>query len=150
MRTINRDIVAAIIFSKDNKMLQALRASSGVYPGCWGIIGGGVDDGEDKRVALDREFMEEAGIDISGYPAEIIDEAEGVSEKTLKDTGERVIAKMKFYTYKVVIDDKDSSDIKITLNDEHVQYRWSEISDLKDLKLTPPSVVLFKKLGYLN
>jgi len=152
MRTIHRDIVSAVLFSKDGKMLQALQdpKGRGTYPGCWAIIGGGVDEGEDKRTALNREFMEETGIDISSYPTEFLTEAEGEAEKTLKDTGERVFCKMKFFTYKVLIDDKNASDIKVILNDEHVQYGWHSFSELKDLKLTPPSVELFTKLGYLQ
>ncbi len=151
MRTIQREIVSAVLFSKDGKMLQALQTPGGrgVYPGCWGIIGGGVDEGEDQRTALNREFMEESGIDISQYPAELIHESTGEAEKTLKDTGKRVLAKMNFHTYKVVMDDKNAPDIKVTLDDEHSEYRWTDMEELKNLKLTPPSVELFKKLGYL-
>lgn len=151
MRTITRDIVAALLFSRDGKLLHALQTPNGrgAYPGCWGIIGGGVDEGEDQITALNREFLEESGIDISNYKAELIDEAEGEAEKTLKDTGERVLAKMKFYTYKVILDDKDADEIPVTLDEEHTEFRWSDMTELKDLKLTPPSVELFKKLGYL-
>ncbi len=151
MRTIEREIVSAVLFSKDGKILQALQTPGGrgVYPGCWGIIGGGVDEGEDQRTALNREFMEEAGIDISKYPAELIHEATGEAEKTLKDSGERVLAKMNFHTYKVVMNDKNADEIKVTLDDEHTEYRWSNLPDLKSMKLTPPSVELFKKLGYI-
>ncbi len=151
MRTIERDVVCALIFSKDGKLFQAWRdiKSSGVYPGHWAIIGGGVEKGEDQRTALNREVLEETGLDISKYSAELIDEAQGESEKTLKDSLERVYCKMRFYTYKVVINDELSETIKITLNEEHSKYRWSTISDLKELKMTPPSVELFRKLGYL-
>lgn len=151
MRTIHREIVSAVLFSKDGKLLQALQTPNGrgVYPGCWGIIGGGVDEGEDRRTALNREFAEESGIDISKYPAELIHEANGEAEKTLKDTGERVLAKMNFHTYKIVINDRNAHEIPVTLDDEHSEYRWSDVAELKDLKLTPPSVELFKKLGYI-
>lgn len=151
MRTIHRNIVSAVLFSKDGKLLQALRPlnSSGVYPGCWAIIGGGIDEGEDQRTALNREFLEETGIDISPYPAELIHEDEGETEKTLRNSGERVLCKMKFHTYQVTISDHNADKIPVKLDHEHIQYRWSDLSELKDMKLTPPSVVLFKKLGYL-
>jgi hypothetical protein len=78
------------------------------------------------------------------------DTGEGESEKTLKETGERVLCKMKFYDYRVVIDNKDAAEIDVKLCDEFAEYRWSDIAELKNLTLTPPSVKLFKKLGYID
>ena len=152
MRTITRDIVSVVLFSKDGKLLQALQDPNGggVYPGCWGIIGGGVEEGEQKIDALNREVTEEAGIDISAYPAELIDESSGSAEKTLKETGERVFCNMRFYTYKVVLHDQTAEEINIVLDEEHTEYRWSLPSELKSLKLTPPSVDLFAKLDYFK
>ena len=149
MRTIERDIVVGAIFSRDTKLLLVLKNNTGVYPGCWGILGGGIEEGEDKRTALNREIMEETGIDILKYPAFLIQESTGESEKTLRDTGERVFVKMKFFTYKIVINDYDFDSIKVTLNDEHIEYKWVKTSELKNFKLNPPSVDLFKKMGYL-
>lgn len=152
MRTIQREIVSALIFSKEGKLLQGLQDphGGGVYPGCWGIIGGGVEAGESQREALNREVLEESGIDISPYPAERIGEATGGAEKTLRDTGERVFCEMMFYAYKIVIADKGADAILVTLDHEHTDFRWSLLSELKDMKLTPPSVELFRKLGYLK
>lgn len=152
MRTIERDIVSAVLISKDGKILQALQTPDGrgAYPGCWGIIGGGVDEGESFREALDREIKEETGIDISAYDAELITEDSGESSKTLKNTGERVWCKMKFFTYKVVMHNKDAEQIPVILDEEHSEYRWTKIEELKNLKLTPPSERLFSKLGYIK
>jgi 8-oxo-dGTP pyrophosphatase MutT (NUDIX family) len=149
MRTIERDTVAAVIVSNDGKILQALKGADGVYPNCWGLFGGGIDEGEDERTALNREVMEEAGVDISPYAARLIRESKGESEKTLKDTGERVFVKMNFKVYEVILHDKDASGVAVTLDHEHTEYRWSRPSEIKDLQLTPPSVELFKELGYL-
>jgi len=148
MRTIERDIVSAVLLSKDGKLLQAVQVEGGAYPGSWAIFGGGVEKGEDKRDALNREVMEETGIDISPYEVELVIESEGKAEKTLKDTGERVIADMKFYTYRVVLD-KNASEVPVVLNEEHSEYRWCDLVELKDMKLATPSIELFKKLGYL-
>ncbi len=152
MRTIQRDIVSALIFSKDGKLFQGMKdpALGGVYSDCWHIPGGGIDDGEDKISALIREVREETGIDISKYTINLVDdEGGGEAEKTLKDTGEKVLCQMKFNVYKVVIDDLNAADIKISLNDDLVKYIWSDISELSSLKLTPPSIKLFTRLGYL-
>ena len=77
------------------------------------------------------------------------DKGNGVSEKVLKSTGEKVLCKMKFNVYKVVIDDKNVDEIKISLNDDLVKYKWFSIPELKGIKITPPSKELFIRLGFI-
>lgn len=153
MRTIEREIVAGHIYSGDGKLFLArnTKVDAGVvYGDCWKIPGGGVESGETKIEALIREVKEEIGIDISSFKFELADDSmKGEAEKVLRDTGEKVIAKMNFFTYKVVLD-KSAKDIPVVLDiDEFDEYEWVEISDLKNFKLSPPSVELFTKLGML-
>ncbi len=152
MRRIQREIVSALIFSKDEKLFQGRKDphDGGVYTDCWHIPGGGIEQGEVKLAALIREVKEETGMDISAYPIELVDVASGEAEKTIKETGERVICEMTFYDYKITISDKDAADIRVNLQDDLIEYRWTDLADLPNLKLTPPSVALFKKLGYLT
>ena len=125
--------------------------NGGVYSDCWHIPGGGIDEGEDLIAALTREIREETGIDISSYKIELLDDiGRGESEKTLKNTDEKVLCKMKFNVYKVVITDKNADEIKVSLDDDLVKYIWSDISGLSKLKLTPPSIDLFARLGYIK
>ncbi len=105
MRSINRDIVAALIFSKDGKLFQGMKNPNdkGVYSDCWHIPGGGINNSEDKITALIREIKEETGIVISPEKIELVDDhGYGESEKTLKENGERVLCKMKFSVYKII------------------------------------------------
>jgi 8-oxo-dGTP pyrophosphatase MutT (NUDIX family) len=153
MRTINRDIVSAHIYSSDGKLLMARNSNlmaGSVYGDCWKIPGGGVDPGETKLQTLVREVREETGIDISSLPAELLDDSMvGEAEKKLRETGEKVLAKMKFFTYKVVVN-KPADEISVTLDShEFSEYKWVDISELKFLKLSPPSIELFNKLGFL-
>ena len=153
MRTIDREIVSAHLYSTDGKLLMARNthpAAGGVYGDCWKIPGGGVEAGETKLQTLVREVQEEAGIDISALPVELLDDTMvGEAEKNIRETGERVLAKMKFFTYKVVLD-KPAAQIPVTLDPhEFDEYRWLELSEIKSLKLSPPSIELLTKLGLL-
>ncbi len=150
MRTIFRNIVSALIFSKDGKLLLGKKDPSkgGVYSDVWHIPGGGVDEGENLEEALKREISEEVGIDISPYTIELADDqGSGTSEKTLKDTGEKVLCNMKFNVYRVVISDKNADEIDVKLNDDLVEYYWANQEELTSMPLVPASVTLFQRLG---
>lgn len=152
MKKIHRDIVSALIFSSDEKLFMGMKdpQGGGVYFDCWHIPGGGIDEGEDKKQALIREIKEETGLNISNCKIELVDDkGKGVSTRKLKDSGEIAECEMTFYVYRVDIDE-DSEQIVICLNDDLVQYEWVDINDLHKYKLTPPSIKLFKKLGYIE
>jgi 8-oxo-dGTP pyrophosphatase MutT (NUDIX family) len=152
MRTIHRDITSALIFSKDGKLLMGMKdpRSGGVYADCWHIPGGGVDDGETKEQALRREMLEEVGIDIADCKIILADDrGNGETEKTLKDTGEKVMCHMKFYVFRVDVDN-NADEIKTQLSDDLVKLEWVDLDKLSDYKLTPPSVTLFRRLGYIS
>jgi 8-oxo-dGTP pyrophosphatase MutT (NUDIX family) len=148
MKIINRDIVAALILSKDGKLLMGMKDpdSGGVYADCWHIPGGGVDEGETQEQALRREMLEEVGIEIANCRVELADDqGKGETEKVLKDTGEKVLCKMIFYVYRVDVD-KNADEIGVKPNDDLVKLEWIDLNDLNDYKLTPPSITLFKRL----
>ncbi|HLN18546.1 MAG TPA: NUDIX hydrolase, partial [Patescibacteria group bacterium] len=122
----------------------------GVYLDCWHIPGGGVDEGETKEEALVREIKEETGVDISPYEIKLVDDlGEGKHKTFWEPLQEMVMCKMKFNVYKVEINGKLASEINISLDDDLIDYQWADIKDLKNIKLTPPSVELFKRMGYL-
>ena len=150
MREIERDIVTGVIISQDSKILMGKGNPGSVYKNCWLIPGGGVDDGETKNPTLIRETLEEAGLDLSEYEAKLVeDSATGESEKTLTETGEKVLVHMHFYTYRVNIP-KAAVDIKAQAGDDLIEIECISISELKNYKLSPPSENLFKKLGCLK
>lgn len=149
MRTINRTIVGAFVFSSDDKVLLGLMAAGGAYDGLWVIPGGGVDEGETTLQALHREFMEEAGLDLSGYEAKRTDPTEKTDtrEKTLAETGEQVVVNMRFVDYEVHID-KPASQLPVTPNDEFNRLAWTPVAELPRLKMSPVTQGFFKRRGY--
>jgi mutator protein MutT len=149
MREIERDIVAGVIVSNDNKILMGKGREGSVYKDAWLIPGGGVDEGETKLQTLVREIQEEANLDVTPYKTELVeDAATGESEKTLKDTNETVLVHMHFFTYRINIP-LLAEDIIAQAGDDLVELEWVPLDKLSDYKLSPPSEALFKKLGYL-
>ncbi len=152
MREIERTIVSAVILSKDGKMLLGRKDPSkgGVYPDCWHIPGGGVDGGETLEDALQREVLEETGIDITPCTIKLIPIiGSGISEKTLK-TGEKVMCKMEFNRFEVHIDDKNADEIELHQNDDLIEMRWFDKEELSAIHLVPGSKEFFEQTGYIK
>ena len=151
MREIQREIVSALLISEDDMLFMGKKdpRKGGVYPNAYHIPGGGLDEGETKEEALIRETREETGIDIADYEIALIDDqGSGISNKTLK-TGEEVVCHMRFNVYEVRIPDL-AVDIRVVLNDDLVEFIWADINELSEYELTPPSVELFRRIGYLK
>lgn len=150
MKTISRDIVSALIISQDQQLLMGMKdpSAGGVYSDCWHIPGGGIEAGEDKITALIREVSEEVGIDISNCKIELVDDhGSGISTK--EKNGEVLECHMKFYVYQVDLPE-NSANIEIALNDDLKTVEWVSIDKLSNYKLTPPSIKLFERLGWIK
>lgn len=152
MRIINQAIASAIIFSKDGKLLMGQKPPhrAAVYPDCWHIPGGGIETDETLEEAVTREVFEETNIDISAYTPKLIDDVgSGEGIRTLED-GEQILAKMQFNIFEIRIDDKDAADISVQPKDDLENLTWFSISDLDTVQLAPPSITLFRRLGYIK
>lgn len=155
MRTIARNIVGGFVFSKDNKLLLGLMhpKAGGAYSGMWVVPGGGVGVGETKEQALIREFIEETGIDLSSYKIKFIDDKfddindSDTREKTLKETGERVLVNMTFNNFEVHID-RLASQIQTQPNEEFDKLDWFAIPDLINVNLAPGVRAALKRWRY--
>lgn len=149
MKKINRDIVSALIVSNDGRLLMGMKdpTGGGVYADCWHIPGGGIEQGEDKIQALTREVEEEVGIDITSAKIELIDD-QGSGVSTKKKDGEEVECHMKFYVYRVDLK-TNFLDTKVSLSDDLKVFEWADLKKLASYKLTPPSITLFKRLGWI-
>ncbi len=146
MRTIQRQIVGAFIFSNDNKILLGY---SGVYKEQLVVPGGGIEEGETLLEATRREVLEETGVDInSGTITHIPGSSSGESEKVLRDTGERVLVQMTFYDHEVRMPD-NAEDIVVRSADDFHDAGWYSKEDLATKKLGAPTQALLQKLRFL-
>ena len=149
MRTITRDIAGAMLFSNDGHVLIGKNVKGGVYDDLWVIPGGGIDEGETKEGAAKREILEEVGIDISSEvlePFAVI--LHGTTEKTLRDTGERVLVEMTFYNFKVSLA-LSAEEIPIVLEDDFGYAEWVSISELGSRKYSPSVQKLLESLSLI-
>lgn len=138
MRILYRDIVGGFIFSKDDKLLLGKNRKGGVYEGSFVVPGGGVDEGETKEMALYREMLEETGININNADIRPLYILSGETEKTLRDTNERVIVKMAFYNYRIDLN-QNADEVIIKTEDDWSSPCWFKIDELKDVNLSEPT-----------
>lgn len=153
MRTIYRDVVAAVLISSDNKILLGKTAldAHGAYSGSWVIPGGGIEPGETPLQALVREIQEETNIDITPYEITLVEgERTGESTKKLKDSGEVVLCKMNFGDYVVKITDKTAAELGDKPTEELVQLRWFNLDELAQEQLSIPTKDLLEDIGLLK
>ncbi len=90
------------------------------YPGCWEFPGGKVDAGENMIDALQREWREEAGINVT--PNGLLDAFEWEREH------DRIL-------YLIFMVNADHA--AITLSDEHDAFGWFSPDTLKNMAVSP-------------
>lgn len=133
-------IVACAIIQKSNKILLGRKKPNTFpYPNCWIIIGGGVDmEKETVEQALRREVREEANIEITN-----IKKLEFAEDKEPNKHGE--ITHYLFLTY--LVEYKSGTP---TPGDDVHELRWFTKKELATLKISRPSVIRFKSLGWIK
>lgn len=149
MRIVNRKVVGAYIFSSDGKVLLGHNKKGGTYQGMLVVPGGGIEENETQSQAIQREILKETGINISTASIKQIDYvAYGESEKTLKETNETVIMKMKFYDFVVKLD-QDANTINLKFEDDFGDASWYTADELQNRQLGPNTKRTLQKLNFL-
>ncbi|HYD35449.1 MAG TPA: nucleoside triphosphatase NudI [Vitreimonas sp.] len=140
MRT--RIVVVGIIKNKDNKYLLCKMAEDhGVYPGEWGLIGGGVDEGEDIKMALVREIKEEAGLKVLEMKPLFFGEDRKV--KKLRQGGEEE-QYLIYLLFEVITEGE------VVLNDEWEEYQWLSATEIAELNLNNQTRANLQRYGLIS
>lgn len=108
---------AGIFFTNGDKVLLLKRSDKGDGAGTWGLPGGKLEDGESPIDAAQRESKEECG-KFKGQRVGEIEEKDGLHKWTT-------------YFFRI------EKPFKCKLSDEHTEYKWTKIEDIKSLKLHP-------------
>jgi dATP pyrophosphohydrolase len=110
----------AVIVNEDNKVLIVKRAP---FKGSWmpnkhALVGGGIEEGEEPIDAAKREIWEESGLKMEHF----IDSFNIVSPPNTVD---------------YVFIGKAPENQEVKLNEEHTEYNWLSLDELKDYDCVP-------------
>lgn len=125
---LHRTIVVGLVRNRRGDLLLCrMSPDRGVFPGQWGLPGGGIEPGETMQQALRREMREELGIGIEEIrPAFFKD---GLHEKTFADGAVRSVY-MVFLLFHC-----RAAEETLRLNDEFAEYRWVSADEAMHLDL---------------
>lgn len=115
--------VKILLKNKEGKYLVVMR-SAVKYPEAgakWEIVGGRIDPGTTLIENLKREVLEETGLQVVGEPKLI------TAQDILKP--QKHIVRLTYSGF---------ADGKVKLSDEHTDYKWLTLSEIKNLDLLDP------------
>lgn len=130
-------IVSAIIEKNGSYLFGRKPKDIGPYPNCWLLIGGrAYPEKEGLKESLKREVKEEANLEITDIQPISFDE----------DRRHRkgIMTHLIFLTYLVKYKSGQEKP-----GDDIVKLKWVKKSEIKNLELAPPSIKLFKQLGWI-
>lgn len=141
MKTVNeyRSCVGIVVFNRDCNVFVAKRIDADQFdwPHCWQFPQGGIDEGEDPKMAAFRELREETGIESIECIDEINDWLHYVfpHEFALKIMGGRYKGqRQKWFLMKF-----HGLDSEINLNQDHPEFaKWEWVSPKEAINRVVP------------
>ncbi len=125
---------------KGEYLICKMPKNRGVYPGQWGLVGGGIDEGERMDEAVHREVKEEVGLTVTDL--EPLYFRDTVATKHYSDR-----TKEELYMIYLYFACKVRGSVK--LGDEFDDYAWVKPNELCRYDLNEATRETFKKLELL-
>ena len=122
-----QDVTAAVIFG-DEKVLITRRAVGEKHAGWWEFPGGKIEEDESPESCLQRELMEELGIEAS------------IGERLAVSIFEYATGTIRLLAYRAKI---ISGELCLNVHDD---YKWVNVSDLMQYKLLPADKPIAERL----
>jgi len=137
-----RLIVVPLIRRSDGRyLLIKMPPHRGVFPGQWGLPGGGVEEGERIEDALRREVREDLQLDLLTMEPLYF---KGEVHEKLQPTGERQTMYMVFLIYACTADGCDP-----VINEEFDSYAWVSPDELDRYDMNEATRVTLRQVGVL-
>lgn len=135
-----RTIAVGLVWNDRRELLLGrMSPERGVFPGQWGLPGGGVEPGESLEQALSREMREELGIEIGQIrPAFFKD---GCHDKVSAD-GSVSSVYMIFLIFHC-----RAEETTLTLNEEWIDSRWARAADIAGMDVNAETLDTLERLG---
>ncbi len=134
-----RIIVVGVVQDRQGRYLICRKSDAqGVFPGQWGLPGGGIEPGERMEAALRRELREETGLRVGQVQARFF--KDGQYPKLFPD-GSRAQVYMIFLIFTCL-----ALETEVKLNAEFAGHAWVEAERLADYDLDEETRSTFRQL----
>lgn len=131
-------LIVAIIKNENSILLRKKPDGSPPYKETWYIFGADLIPGQDIELTLQNHIRQQTGVEVRlnhqlSWDSEIKKDIDGVTKQ---------------FIYLDTICNYTSGDLRASPGIEKLE--WVSISDLANYDNVPPSVKLFKKIGYIK
>jgi nucleoside triphosphatase len=134
-------VVGVVVNERGEYLICRMPEGRGVFPGEWGLPGGGIEPGETVEEALRREILEEVGLSLRRV--EPLFFADGTYVKTFPGGEERPLY-MVFLLFRCLAEEGE-----VRLNPEFDAAAWVPADQLSRYRLNRATAGTFARLGLI-